>query len=102
MSNTREGYTFSDETKLEKYNFQKRFCGEKRPRKKLEAHHKIPICVIRELCKDTPEVREYTKGAGNLIYLPHDEHKLADEEAFNLLELIKDVIIYVLGSEVLK
>ena len=38
----------------------------------------------------------------NMIYLPHDEHKLADEEAFNSIELIKEVIIYVLGSEVLK
>jgi hypothetical protein len=99
---SREGYTFSDETKLGKYNFQKKFCGEKRPRKKLEGHHKIPIAIAKELCKDTQEVRDYIRGKGNLIYLPHEEHILADEEAFNSIELIKEVIIYVLGSEVLK
>lgn len=102
MSNNREGYNFSDETKLDKYNFQKKFCGEKRPRKKLEGHHKIPITVAKDLCKDTQEVREYIRGEGNLIYLPHDEHQLADEEAFNSIELIKQVLIYVLGSEALR
>jgi hypothetical protein len=98
MSNNREGYRFSEETKEKRFAFQKGLCAESGKKGRLQAHHKIPIIVARQYCKDTEDVRDYISGEGNLIYLSPEEHRKADEFAFSNIDLLIEVITYVLGA----
>lgn len=102
MSNNREGYRFSLETKEEIKEFQKGICPGCGKKCKLTNHHKIPIWFARKYLQPTQEVKDYISQKGNDLGLCRQCHDKVEETIGEDLEIMKEVIIYVLGSEVLK
>jgi hypothetical protein len=102
MSGSREGLNFTPETKAERLTLQEGRCAETGEKGRLQGHHKIPIWFFHKYMKDTPENREYIRSGGNLLYLILEAHIISDEFAKENINLLIDVIIYVLGKEALK
>jgi 5-methylcytosine-specific restriction endonuclease McrA len=102
MSRNREDYGFSLAQKEEIRERQKGICPGCGKKCKLTIHHQIPQHFAREHLKPTQEVKDYIRNNGNGLGLCRQCHDKVEETIGEDLEIMKDVIIYVLGSEALK